>query len=124
MRSGAATSRARIAKILPRMRNSRWSPHWRPSVVSGNERQYSRIASMFMSPEDCSWSASYPRQGRNACGNHGGRVKILADFEEESTMKLRFLIVTLSILVCSCTVWSDEHHEHFNANEKLGTVSF
>ena len=39
-------------------------------------------------------------------------------------MRLRPIVLTLVVLLCSCLTWSDEHHEHFNPNEKLGTVSF
>jgi len=39
-------------------------------------------------------------------------------------MKLRLLALTLAITFFSATAWCDEHHEHFNPNEKLGTVSF
>jgi tetratricopeptide (TPR) repeat protein len=39
-------------------------------------------------------------------------------------MKLRLVLLTIAFLVYSRALWPDEHHEHFNANEKLGTVSF
>ncbi len=39
-------------------------------------------------------------------------------------MKLRLSLLTITLLMCSVALWSDEHHEHFNAKEKLGTVSF
>src|SRR5690242_14086247 len=39
-------------------------------------------------------------------------------------MKLRLLVLTLAITFCSSILWCDEHHEHFNPNEKLGRVSF
>jgi tetratricopeptide (TPR) repeat protein len=39
-------------------------------------------------------------------------------------MKLRLALLTIAFLVSSPAVWSDEHHEHFNPTEKLGTVSF
>jgi tetratricopeptide (TPR) repeat protein len=40
-------------------------------------------------------------------------------------MKTRLLLLTAAaILLGSCSLWSDDYHEHFNPNEKLGTVSF
>ena len=39
-------------------------------------------------------------------------------------MKFRAVLLTIAIFVCSHSSWCDEHHEHFNPNEKLGTVSF
>jgi len=39
-------------------------------------------------------------------------------------MRLRVVVLTTAIFVCSHASWCDEHHEHFNPNEKLGTVSF
>jgi len=39
-------------------------------------------------------------------------------------MKFRLALVAAAIVLCSSVTWADEHHEHFNPNEKLGTVSF
>lgn len=39
-------------------------------------------------------------------------------------MKSRLLLLASIVVLSSCALWSDEHHEHFNPNEKLGTVSF
>jgi len=39
-------------------------------------------------------------------------------------MKLRLSLLSITLLICSTALWSDEHHEHFNPSEKLGTVSF
>ena len=39
-------------------------------------------------------------------------------------MKLRLALLTLALLVAAPALRADEHHEHFNPSEKLGTVSF
>ncbi len=39
-------------------------------------------------------------------------------------MRNRLLLLALVIFICSPALFSDEHHEHFNPAEKLGTVSF
>jgi tetratricopeptide (TPR) repeat protein len=39
-------------------------------------------------------------------------------------MKLRLSLLSITLLICSTALWSDEHHEHFNPSEKLGRVSF
>src|SRR5689334_5235098 len=39
-------------------------------------------------------------------------------------MKLRVVLLSITLVACSVPLWADEHHEHFSANEKLGTVSF
>ena len=39
-------------------------------------------------------------------------------------MKSRLALLTIVLLLVSPALWADEHHEHFNPNEKLGTVSF
>jgi tetratricopeptide (TPR) repeat protein len=41
-----------------------------------------------------------------------------------SPMKHSSVLLAFAILVGSPSLWSDEHHEHFNVGEKLGTVSF
>src|SRR5215470_2955326 len=39
-------------------------------------------------------------------------------------MKLWPDLLTIALVVASPAIWGDEHHEHFNPKEKLGTVSF
>jgi tetratricopeptide (TPR) repeat protein len=39
-------------------------------------------------------------------------------------MKVRFAVLALALAVAAPVLRADEHHEHFNPNEKLGTVSF
>ncbi len=39
-------------------------------------------------------------------------------------MKLCVVALTIALVAASPALWADEHHEHFHAGEKLGTVSF